>query len=154
MTQSNLTPPEEDQTPTTAAVSASSTDSTAPGDVAQMTERWVTAYLTAWSSNRADDITALFTEDASYFTEPYSDPWVGHQAIVDGWLEHADGPDSFTFEWVPLVLSAELSAVQGVTTYAEGTVYSNLWLIRFAPDGRAREFTEWWMDQAHSSDTD
>ena len=47
MTQSNLTHPEEDQTPTTAAVSASSTDSTAPGDVAQMTERWVTAYLTA-----------------------------------------------------------------------------------------------------------
>ncbi|PXA68894.1 hypothetical protein CTB96_16035 [Cryobacterium arcticum] len=119
-----------------------------------MTERWVTAYLTAWSSNKAEDISALFTEDASYFTEPYADPWVGHQAIVDGWLEHADGPESYTFEWAPVVLTAELSAVQGVTTYAAGPVYSNLWLIRFAPDGRAREFTEWWMDQAHSPDTD
>ena len=31
--------------------------------------------------------------------------------------------------------------------YIAERTYSNLWVIRFAPDGRAREFTEWWMKQ-------
>ena len=69
-------------------------------------------------------------------------------------MDHADSPGDFTFDWAPLVLTPEVSIVQGTTRYTVGTVYSNLWVIRFAPDGRAREFTEWWMDQAQSSDTD
>lgn len=119
-------------------------------EIAEITEQWIQGYLAAWSSNDPAQIMALFTTDASYRTEPYSDPWVGHQDIVDGWLSIADEPDGFTFDWSPLVLTPELSVVQGTTRYSAGTTYSNLWLIRFAADGRAREFTEWWMDQADS----
>lgn len=119
-----------------------------------VTNQWMHAYLAAWASNEPEDIRALFTEDASYRTEPYTDPWHGHEQIVDGWLHHADSPDSFTFEWAPLAVTPELSVVEGTTRYATGTVYSNLWVIRFAPDGRAHDFTEWWMDQAQTSETD
>ena len=119
-----------------------------------VTNQWMRAYLVAWASNEPEDIRALFTEDAGYRTEPYADPWRGHEQIVDGWLHHADSADSFTFEWAPLVVTAELSVVEGTTRYSTGTVYSNLWVIRFGPDGRAREFTEWWMDQARTSEPD
>ena len=37
--------------------------------------------------------------------------------------------------------------VEGVTDYRAGPLYSNLWVIRLEPDGRAKEFTEWWMEQ-------
>jgi hypothetical protein len=37
--------------------------------------------------------------------------------------------------------------VEGVTDYHDGPTYSNLWVIRLAADGRAEEFTEWWMEQ-------
>jgi hypothetical protein len=105
-------------------------------------------YLQAWSSNDPDQISALFTADAEYYTDPFGPPWRGRDEIVDGWLENADEPDGFSFEWSPLVITPELSIVQGVTRYTNGPVYSNLWIIRFAPDGTAREFVEWWMDQA------
>jgi hypothetical protein len=36
--------------------------------------------------------------------------------------------------------------VQGTTRYLSSPrTYSNLWVVRLADDGRAREFTEWWM---------
>jgi hypothetical protein len=36
--------------------------------------------------------------------------------------------------------------------YEGGSTYSNLWVIRLDAEGRARAFTEWWMDQSDSSD--
>jgi hypothetical protein len=116
------------------------------------TADWMSAYQDAWTSNDPADIRALFTEDAHYRTEPYAEPWTGVDAIVSGWLELADGPGSFTFEWAPLVETAELALVQGTTRYTDGPVYSNLWVIRFAPDGRATAFTEWYMDQGRHTD--
>ncbi|TFC04532.1 nuclear transport factor 2 family protein [Cryobacterium adonitolivorans] len=108
-------------------------------------------YLEAWASSDADQIGALFTEDAEYFTDPFGEPWRGRAGIVAGWLEHADAPDSFTFEWSPLAITPEMSIIEGITRYTAGTVYSNLWVIRFAPNGQAREFIEWWMDQGKPS---
>lgn len=117
-------------------------------DPAGATSAWVAAYRRAWESNAPDDIRALFTEDARYFTEPHADPWTGHDEIVDGWLEAADDPGETTFEWSELARTDELTFVRGTTVYRDGpTTYSNLWVIRLGPDGRATEFTEWWMDQ-------
>lgn len=112
---------------------------------------WIERYRHAWESNEPDDIRALFTEDAQYRTEPYADPWTGHAQIVDGWLEAADDPGETEFAWSTLVEADELAVVTAETVYSGGPTYSNMWVIRFAPDGRALAFTEWWMDQsAHS----
>ena len=131
------------------------TDPTTPGTGAEPTARvsdWMNAYVKAWASNEPEEIRALFSDDARYRTEPYTEPWVGPEKIVDGWLHLADAPGTFTFEWHPLAVTDEVSVVQGTTRYATGPVYSNLWVIRFAPDGRASEFTEWWMDQAQEAE--
>ncbi|TDE57168.1 nuclear transport factor 2 family protein [Nonomuraea mesophila] len=105
---------------------------------------WIEGYVRAWNSNDPDDIAALFTENAVYYAEPYSSPWQGRDAIVSEWLARQDKPGEATFEWHPVCVTDEVSVVQGVTTYPDKT-YSNLWVIRFVPDGRCREFTEWWM---------
>jgi ketosteroid isomerase-like protein len=119
--------------------------------MSETVEAWVTGYRKAWETNETDDIQALFTEDAEYRTEPYSDPWRGHDEIVDGWLEAADEPGETIFDWSELVSVGDLGIVQATTAYAGRSTYSNLWVIRFAPDGRAREFTEWWMAQPGTS---
>ena len=107
---------------------------------------WLAGYERAWASNDPDEIRALFTPDALYYTAPFREPWRGRQEIVDGWLERKDEPGGWTFEWQPLVETPELAIVTGTTTYsgAEGT-YSNLWVIQLNEDGRCSEFTEWWM---------
>lgn len=112
---------------------------------------WMTGYLRAWQSNEPGDIRALFAEDAVYRTDPWTEPWRGVEQIVAGWLERRDEPGTASFEWSPLSVTDEIAIVQGTTVYRAGATYSNLFVIRLDADGRAREFTEWWMDQSAPS---
>lgn len=107
---------------------------------------WVRRYRAAWESNDPGEISALFSENARYFTEPYAEPWVGREEIVRGWLEHKDEPGSTEFEYGVLAIEGDLGIVKGSTIYRPPLrEYANLWEIRLAPDGLCTEFTEWWM---------
>jgi uncharacterized protein (TIGR02246 family) len=108
--------------------------------------RWVDGYVRAWNSNDPDEIGALFTDDAEYYTAPFSPPWRGREQVVAGWLGRKDEPGETTFDWHPVVVADEVAIIEGTTTYPDQT-YSNLWVIRLDADGRCREFTEWWMEQ-------
>jgi uncharacterized protein (TIGR02246 family) len=113
---------------------------------ARRVQAWIDGYVRAWSSNDPDDIGALFTEDAAYYTEPYGQPWRGREEIVRQWLDRRDEPGQTEFRWHPIAVTPEVAVVQGETVYHdEGRTYSNLWVIRLDPDGRCTEFTEWWM---------
>jgi hypothetical protein len=107
--------------------------------------RWVQLYRTAWESNRPDDIRAAFTEDAVYLDGPSNpNPLVGHAAIVAGWLDAQDAPGTTTFEWEPLAQQGDLVVLRCVTGYPDRT-YDNLWVVRLAPDGRACQYTDWYV---------
>ena len=45
------------------------------GEPADRVKAWVERYVQAWNSNDPAAIGSLFTEDAAYHTEPYSQPW-------------------------------------------------------------------------------
>ncbi|MEV4641638.1 nuclear transport factor 2 family protein [Actinoplanes sp. NPDC049548] len=108
---------------------------------------WVQGYRVAWESNDPADIAGLFAEDAAYFTEPWAPPWRGREAIVAGWLEHRDEPDTTMFEWHPLIVTDDLAIVEATTHYTTppARTYSNMWVLRLDQAGQARQFTEWWM---------
>jgi|SRR5690554_1468183 len=108
-------------------------------------ERWVNDYRRAWESNEPDDIRALFTEDAEYFSVPWEDPWRGHDGIVEGWLESRDEPGDTTFEWEIVAVDGNTAVVRAVTVYTAERTYHNVWVIRFGANGRADQFTEWYM---------
>jgi hypothetical protein len=109
---------------------------------------WIDGYVKAWNSNLSEDIGALFSDDARYYTAPHRPPWQGRDAIIAGWLDRKDEPGDARFSWKPLVVTDDLAVVQGETAYRDPPeTYSNLWVIRLDPDGRCSEFTEWWMLQ-------
>jgi hypothetical protein len=111
-------------------------------------KEWVDGYIRAWNSNEPDEIAALFTDDALYHTEPFAEPWQGRAEIVERWLDRKDEPGQTTFDWRPLLVTPETSVITGTATYRDPPrVYSNLWVVRLDPEGRCREFTEWWMEQ-------
>ena len=110
--------------------------------------KWVRGYINAWHSNDRDDIVALFTQDARYYTEPHATPWEGHEDIVAGWLDRQDAPGETSFEYRVLAVDGDLALVKGEATYKNPKkVYSNLWELRFGPEAKVREFIEWWMEQ-------
>lgn len=114
--------------------------------------RWIDGYVRAWESNDEADIRALFTPDGRYFAEPWRPPEEGQEAIVASWLERRDEPGTFQFEGDVAGIDGRTFFYSAVTRYTSGTVYSNLWVVRLDPAlERAESFTEWWMDQSHTS---
>jgi ketosteroid isomerase-like protein len=118
-------------------------------------ERWIAAYERAWRTAGTGPLADLFTEDATYRMSPYERPAVGLGAIGALWERERVGPDE-GFE-----IAHEIVAVDGDTAvarlqvrYETGAEYRDLWLLRFAADGRCREFEEWpyWPGQPLSAE--
>lgn len=107
-------------------------------------ETWIGAYERAWRTAGSDPLSELFTEDASYRMSPYVDAAHGLASIAALWERERVGPAE-EFE-----MSSEILAIEGDTAvarievaYASGEEYRDLWVVRFAADGRCREFEEW-----------
>ncbi|HET6671906.1 MAG TPA: nuclear transport factor 2 family protein [Agromyces sp.] len=112
-------------------------------------EKWVADYVAAWESNDPEQIGALFSDDAVYLTSPDSEPRRGREQIVAGWLEDLDEPGSWSFDWKVLHEDDGFVVVQGKTFYPAEKDYLNLWIIRLDSEGRATEYTEWYMPRPH-----
>jgi ketosteroid isomerase-like protein len=107
-------------------------------------EAWIAAYERAWRAPGVESLAELFCEDASYRMSPYDDAALGLDSIAALWERERVGPDE------EFAMSSELVATEGDTAvarievaYASGAEYRDLWIIRFAEDGRCREFEEW-----------
>ena len=113
-------------------------------------EHWLADYRDAWATDDPAQVGALFTEDATYSPSPFSKAWEGREANVANWIERGDSQNPWQFESELLAIEGDTGVLRGVTTYpAHGEekeeVYSNIWVIRLARDGRARSFAEWWV---------
>lgn len=110
---------------------------------------WMLRYIRAWETNEPGDIRALFTPDAEYRDGPSTQPWVGHDAIVAGWLGQKDDPGTWTFDYELVAVDGDVAVVRGWTKYPTATSksrqYDNLMVIRTDADGRARSFTDWFV---------
>ncbi|MFE9204381.1 YybH family protein [Micromonospora sp. NPDC007230] len=107
---------------------------------------WVAAYEQAWRTPGTEVLATLFTEAASYLQGPYRTPVIGLPAIARMWEVERDGPAEVFH------LTSEIVAVEGDTAVARVEVrygdpveqeYRDLWIMRFAEDGRCRSFEEW-----------
>ena len=107
---------------------------------------WIERYEEAWRSPGTDALPGLFTERATYRGSPFSEPYLGIDAIGEMWERERQGPDE-AFE-----MRFDLVAVEGEVGVARVDVqygppreqrYLDLWVIRLDDDGRCREFEEW-----------
>jgi len=105
--------------------------------------RWVDGYITAWRDEDAGGIERLFTEDARYRASPYEEPEVGYQAIEAFWL--GDAGEVFTAAAEPFAVDGQQAVVRVEVRYGEPVrqEYRDLWLLKFAEDGRVCDFEEW-----------
>lgn len=110
---------------------------------------WMGRYLHAWETNEPDDIRSLFTEDAEYRDGPSTPPWVGHDAILAGWLGQKDDPGTWSFDYELTAIDRDVAVIRGRTGYPKSAEksrhYDNLMVVRLDSDGRASSFTDWWV---------
>ena len=106
--------------------------------------QWVAAYEDAWRSGDDDAVERLFTPDARYARSPYDPEELhGHAAIRGFWL--VDEGATFTVTAEPLAVEGDVAVVRLEVRYLEPEAqeYRDLWVLRFAPDGRVADFEEW-----------
>jgi ketosteroid isomerase-like protein len=112
----------------------------------QRVRAWLEAYEQAWRSPGTAALHTLFTSDASYLQGPYHQPIIGVAAIERMWEDEREGPDE-VFE-----MTSDVVAVDGDTAVVRLEVdygdpvdesFRDLWILRFADDGRCRSFEEW-----------
>jgi hypothetical protein len=107
---------------------------------------WIEKYEQAWRTPGTDVLREVFTEEATYLHSPYEQPIVGLDAIEADWEGGRQSPDEV------FSMSADIVAVDGDTGVARVLVrygepvtqeYLDLWVVRFAADGRCSWFEEW-----------
>jgi ketosteroid isomerase-like protein len=105
--------------------------------------RWIDDYERAWRADDADAVERLFTADAAYRRSPYEPSEIGHDAIKAFWLE--DAGRTFSMGASVVAVDGDVAVVRVDVLYKTPTEqeYRDVWLLRFAPDGRVADFEEW-----------
>jgi len=113
---------------------------------------WVAAYERAWRAPGTGALAEIFTADASYRQGPYDDPVAGLGAIGAMWEKERDGPGE-VFRMTSDVVAADgdTAVVRVEVGYGDPVrqEFRDLWIVRFAGDGRCASFEEWpfWPEQ-------
>lgn len=108
--------------------------------------RWVHGYEAAWRSAGTAALAQVFTQDATYLVSPWAQPRAGIDSLGRFWEEGRDGPGegfSLRTEVVAVDDEAATAVVRVEVLYERGTHWRDLWVLRFAPDGRCAAFEEW-----------
>lgn len=109
-------------------------------------ERWVAGYERAWRTPGTDGLAELFVPEASYLPSPWARPVEGLEAIARFWEAERDSPDEgFTMTSDVVAVDTEAAVVRVSVAYeapASGQ-WRDLWVLRFAGDGRCTSFEEW-----------
>ena len=137
--------------------------------MSQVTERdsvrlWLAGYEAAWRTPGTEGLARLFTEDATYLQSPYEQPVTGLNAIGRMWEEEREGPGEI-FTLATTIVAVDETAGDGPVAVVRAEVrygdpptqeYRDLWVIRFAADGRCAWFEEWpfWPGQPHAESND
>ena len=130
----------------------------------QVTERdsvreWLAGYETAWRAPGTGGLAGIFTEDATYLQSPYEEPVTGLAAIGRMWEREREGPgEIFTLATDIVAVDSQVAVVRAEVRYGDPPTqeYRDLWVIRFAADGRCAWFEEWpfWPQQPHAEPSD
>jgi len=109
-------------------------------------EQWVAFYERLWRTPGTELLAELFVPDASYLPSPWAQPLQGLEAIARFWEAERMGADEV------FTMSSDVEAVDETTAVVRVVVeygasrdkpWRDLWVLRFAADGRCSWFEEW-----------
>lgn len=129
-----------------------------PGMQRDAVQAWLDRYVEAWRTNDPQRVEALFTDNATYRYRPYggdAHAAIGREAIVAAWLEDDDPPDSWEAAYTVFAIDGDRAVATGTSRYFASDkgperTFHNAFLLRFAPDGRCADFTEYYMREEPS----
>ena len=120
-----------------------------PGHVTE----WLKRYVDIWRAGDQERVNELFTDDAVYYLSPFREPKRGLAEIAEYWRLSGDAPDAFEAAYDLVGAGDDFAIATGFSRYFDDSrkkvdkEYANLFILRFAEDGRCRDYREWWMEK-------
>ena len=108
---------------------------------------WIEGYRLAWETADADLVLTLFTEDASYRSNPLEEPHLGHDGIRAYWERVTGQQRDARVQMGRPFVDGDRVAVEWWTTMVSGgeeVTLPGCLLLRFEPDGRCSDLREYW----------
>jgi ketosteroid isomerase-like protein len=126
----------------------------------ELVQRWLDAYVRAWKSYDETEIADLWTEDAVWLY-PFEARARGRTGITAAWLaeKHLFEPGTYDAAYEPIAVDGSLVVTHGRTLFFDPDTgvtraeFDNVWVLRFAPDGRCTEFHEWYAGRPEHDPT-
>jgi ketosteroid isomerase-like protein len=114
-------------------------------------QRWLDAYVAAWTTYDPAAIGDLFAADAVYYYfTPFAEPIRGRDAIVKAWLDSREPAGTYAARYEPVAVDGDVAVAQGRTRYFTGpdravlkTEWDNVFVLRFDAAGRCVKWREW-----------
>ena len=103
-------------------------------------------YEGLWRTAGTDQLSDLFHPDATYLASPWEESMAGLAAIEEFWEAERDGADeAFEMDSEVVAVDGDTAVVRVSVEYADLAVgpWRDLWVLRFADDGRCASFEEW-----------
>jgi len=122
------------------------TEHGATGITRGQVSNWVAAYERAWRSPGTGGLAGIFTPDATYQQGPYDERLTGLPAVARMWEAERAGPaEVFRMTSEVVAVEGDTAVVRVEVWYADPVQqeFRDLWVIRFAADGRCSAFEEW-----------
>ena len=117
---------------------------------------WVAGYERGWREEDLGAVERLFTADARTARHRTRSPRSATTAIRAFWLD--DAGQTFTMSAWPVAVEGDQAAVRVDVSYGSPVrqEYRDLWLLRFAADGRVADFEEWayWPGKPYSAEAE
>lgn len=109
-------------------------------------ERWVERYELCWRTPEIDQLADLFFPGAIYVPSPWARSLDGLEEIAEFWESEREGADEeFTMSSDVVAVDGDTAVVRVFVEYAASGAgrWRDLWVLRFARDGRCSSFEEW-----------
>jgi ketosteroid isomerase-like protein len=108
---------------------------------------WIDGYRRAWEEADTDLVLTLFTEDATYRSNPFEEPYLGHEGIRMYWDGVTSQQRDARVRMGRPFPDGDRVAVEWWTTMesqGEEVTLPGCLLLRFAADGRCSDLREYW----------
>jgi len=112
-------------------------------------QSWLDSYGRAWESKDHHTFANLFTENASYYANPFSEPLLGRSAILDHWSNVILAQDHIRFNYQILAVTQDNGIAHWWVSFvhaASGTKVKldGIFVVSLNGENRCTVFKQWW----------
>lgn len=119
-------------------------------------QSWLNSYGRAWESQDSKTFADLFTDDATYHANPFSEPIRSRSAILEYWSTVTRSQDQIQFNYEVLAVTQDIGIAQWWASFVHISTKTNvkldgIFVATLNTEGRCKVLKQWWHWLEYSS---